>query len=47
MRELWSQAGVIPAADGPVPALTDGDFAGVGERLRQDLIVAKAICLTR
>lgn len=47
MRELWSRAGVSTVTDGPVPALTDRDFASAGERLRQDLIVAKAICLTR
>lgn len=47
MRELWARAGVTPAGEGPVPELHDDDFAAVGERLRRDLVVAKAICLTR
>lgn len=46
MRELWAGAGVTPATVGPVPALNAGDFAAVGERLRKDLVVAKAICVT-
>ncbi len=46
MQELWAKAGVTPASSGPVPALSDADYARVGERLRQDLIVARAVCLT-
>lgn len=46
IRELWAQAGIAPAADGPVPPITDRNFASVGERLRHDLVVAKVICLT-
>lgn len=46
MRELWARAGVTPPASGPVPPLHDDDFARIGERLRQDLVVAKAICVT-
>lgn len=46
MRELWARAGVTPAAEGPVPALDDIDFVKIGERLRKELIVAKAICVT-
>jgi len=46
MRELWARAGVTPATAGPVPALNDDDFARIGERLRKDLVVAKAICMT-
>ena len=46
MRELWARTGVTPTADGPVPALNDDDFVAVGERLRKDLVVAKAICVT-
>jgi S1-C subfamily serine protease len=47
MRELWARAGVTPAVDGPVPALHDDDFVAVGERLRRELVVAQAICLTQ
>ena len=46
MQELWAKAGVTPAASGPVPALSDADYASVGERLRRDLVVARAVCLT-
>ncbi len=46
MRELWARAGVTPSASGPVPPLSDDDFARIGERLRRDLVVAKAICVT-
>ncbi len=47
MRELWARAGVQPPTrGGPVPALHPDDFATVGEQLRKDLVVAKAICVT-
>jgi hypothetical protein len=47
MRELWARAGVEPPTrGGPVPALHPDDFAAVGEQLRKDLVVAKAICVT-
>jgi len=47
MQELWAKAGVTPASSGPVPALSDADYARVGERLRRDLIIAPAVCLTK
>lgn len=46
MRELWTLTGVTPPAEGPVPALDDASFVEVGKRLRRDLVVAKAICVT-
>lgn len=47
MRELWSEAGIQPSGGSPVPALDDRNFAEVGARLRDEMVVAKAICLTR
>jgi hypothetical protein len=47
MHELWARARVTPAATGPVPMLDPERYAAAGERLRRDLVVAKAICLTR
>lgn len=46
MRELWERAGLTPPTAGPVPPLGPDNFAAVGARLRHDLIVAKAVCLT-
>jgi len=47
MRELWARAGVTPPSrGGPVPPMHPDDFAAVGEQLRKDLVVAKAICIT-
>lgn len=47
MRELLARAKVRPPATGPVPALNDDTFAAVGERLRKDLIVTKAVCFVK
>ena len=47
MRELWAQAGLTTAVDGPVPAMTERNFAATGDRLRRDLVVTKVVCLTR
>lgn len=46
MRELWERTGIRPrTAGGPVPAMNPDDFAAVGNRLRQDMVVAKAVCV--
>lgn len=47
IRELLARAGVRSNGGTPVAALDERGFAGVGERLRRDLVVAKAICVVQ
>ena len=46
IRELYARGGLRDGGGTPVPALDDAGFARVGERLRADRVVTKAICST-
>jgi len=47
IRELLARAGVQASRTSPVPPLDARGFAKTGERLRGELVVAKAVCIIR
>lgn len=44
LRELLAQAGIMPEAEGPVPAISAMDYVAVGEQLRLRLTVVRVCC---
>lgn len=44
LSELLTQAGIVPAVEGPVPAINAGDYVAIGEQLRLRLIVVRVYC---